>query len=98
MRTMIISADGFKLPVCAHTDAIPATKQRNSNQQVCCRTAIYEVSLSRFMDFEPRVLHQKPLPTMVRRAFGVGYSSPKHHDRSGEDACLLHYAQMSEQS
>ena len=31
---------------------------------------------------------------MIRRAFGLGYSSPKHHDRSDEDACLLHYAQM----
>jgi hypothetical protein len=24
--------------------------------------------------------------------------SPRHHDRSGDDVCLLHYAQMSVQS
>ena len=34
---------------------------------------------------------------MIRRAFGLGDSSPRHHDRSGGNACLLHYAQMSEQ-
>ena len=49
------------------------------------------------MDFDPRVLQEKLLSTMIRRAFGLGRSSPKYHDRSAEDACLLYYAQMSEQ-
>jgi hypothetical protein len=55
------------------------------------------MSLSLFMDFDLRALQEKLLPTMVRRTFGLGYSSPSDHHRSGGNACLLHYAQMSEQ-
>src|ERR1035441_6553453 len=50
----------------------------------------------RFVGFVPSFPYGSHVhPRIVRGSSPC--SSPKHHDRSGEDACLLHYAQMSVQ-
>ena len=48
-----------------------------------------------------RFVHRFPYASHVYLLIVQGsssYSSPKHYDRSAEDACLLHYAHMIVQS
>jgi hypothetical protein len=50
----------------------------------------------RFARFFPRFPNGSHVYPLIVRA-SSSYSSPKHHDRSGEEACLFHYARMSVQ-
>ena len=51
----------------------------------------------RFVRFVPRFPYASHVYLLIVRG-SSSYSSPKHHNRSGEDACLLHYAHMTVQS
>jgi hypothetical protein len=50
----------------------------------------------RFVRFVPRFPYGSHVCPLIVRGSSP-YSSPEHHDRSGEDLCLLHYAQMAVQ-